>query len=74
MSILFLKYFYDVTKINIIVSIFIGIITESVLGFIICFGIFGEIIGFVVYSHFKREQYYFYLNKGYTKTGLMRIL
>lgn len=66
-----MKYLYDITKINIIISILIGIITESVLGFTICFGFFGEIIAFIVYAQFKNEQYYFYLNKGYTKRGLM---
>lgn len=39
--------------------------------YIICFGTFGMLITLMVYRHFQNEQYYFYLNHGYTKTELM---
>ena len=67
MSILFFKYYIDITRINILVTIIFGYMTN----FIICFGTFGMLITFVVYRQFQNEQYYFYLNHGYTKTELM---
>jgi hypothetical protein len=71
MILLFLKYYYDTTKINVIISVGIGIISESTKGVAICLGTFGTLISFIIYSNFKKEQYYFYLNQGYTKTELM---
>lgn len=44
-----------------------GLMTD----FIICFGTFGMLISFMVYRQFQNDQYYFYLNQGYTKTELM---
>lgn len=67
MSRLFLKYYIDITRINILVTIVFGYMTN----FIICFGTFGMLITFMVYRQFQNEQYYFYLNHGYTKTELM---
>jgi len=66
MNRLFFKYYYDITKINILVSILIGL---QDIG--ICFGTFGTLISFFVYRYFKNDQYYFYLNQGFTKKELM---
>lgn len=67
MNRLFLKYYFDITRINILVSIFIGLFTNI----LICFGTFGILISFVIFRYFQNEQYYFYLNQGYTKAELM---
>ena len=67
---LFLKYYYDVTKFNLIVSVGIGILTESAKGFLISFGTFGGLISFLAYKQFKNNEYYFYLNQGYIKSEL----
>lgn len=66
MSRLFLKYYYDTTKINILVSIIIGLQKID-----ICFGSFGTLFSFMIYRYYKNDQYYFYLNHGFTKTELM---
>ena len=67
MSRLFFKYYIDITRINILVTLIFGLLTN----FIICFGTFGILISFMVYRQFQNEQYYFYLNHGYTKTELI---
>jgi len=68
MTNLFLKYYFDITKINLLVTLVIGFFSS----FIICFGTFGTLISFMIYSYFQKEQYYFYLNQGFTKLELMR--
>jgi hypothetical protein len=67
MNRLLLKYYYDITRINILVTILIGLLTDI----IICFGSFGILISFIIYRYYQNDQYYFYLNHGYTKTELM---
>jgi hypothetical protein len=64
---LFIKYYIDITRINILVTVIIGLLTD----FILCFGTFGSLISFFVYRQFQNEQYYFYLNQGYSKNELM---
>ena len=64
---LFIKYYIDTTRINVLVTLIIGLLTN----FIICFGTFGTLISFFVYRQFQNEQYYFYLNHGYSKNELM---
>jgi len=66
MNRLFFKYYYDTTRINLLVSILVGL-----QEFAICFGSAGMIISFGVYRYFQNEQYTFYLNHGFTKRELM---
>ena len=67
MNRLFFKYYIDITRINIPTSIVIGYFTNV----FICFGTFGVLISFMTYRYFQNDQYYFYLNHGYTKNELM---
>ena len=67
MNRLFLKYYFDITRINVLVTLVIGLLSN----FIICFGTFGVLISFFIYRQFQNEQYYFYLNQGYSKKELM---
>ncbi len=67
MNRVFLKYYTDITRINILVSIVFGFLSSVV----ICFGTVGTIISFAVFRYFQNDQYYFYLNYGYSKAGLM---
>lgn len=60
MNKLFLKYYYDITKINILVTVLLGL-----QHFAIFFGTFGTAISFFVYRYFAGNQYYFYLNQGF---------
>ncbi|MCW3102687.1 MAG: hypothetical protein JWO09_1127 [Bacteroidetes bacterium] len=74
MSRLFFKYYTDITRINIIVTVIFGLLTSQMWHlstFTICFGTFGTLISFIVYRQFQNAQYYFYLNHGYTKAELM---
>ena len=66
MNRLFFKYYFDITRINVLVSIIIGIQHIA-----ICFGTFGMLISFFIYHYYQREQYYFYLNFGFTKIKLI---
>lgn len=66
MNRLFFKYYYDVTRINILVSIIIGLQDIA-----ISFGSFGSLISFMIYRYYQNDQYYFYLNHGFTKKELM---
>ncbi len=67
MNSLFFKYYYDLTRINILVSIIIGL-----QYIVICFGTFGMLISFIIYRYYKNDQYYFYLNHGFTKKELIK--
>jgi len=64
------KYYIDTTIYNLCLSILIvpyaGVIWASVV-----FGTIGTIIGFVIYSYFKKNEYYLYYNHGYSKKMLM---
>ncbi|MCW3071807.1 MAG: hypothetical protein JWO44_1697 [Bacteroidetes bacterium] len=74
MSRLFFKYYIDITRINILVTIVFGLLTKVfglLTNYIICFGTFGILISFLIYRQFQNQQYYFYQNQGYTKTELM---
>jgi hypothetical protein len=66
MNRIFFKYYFDITKINVLVSIVIGLQYIA-----ICFGTYGILISFMIYRYYKNDQYYFYLNQGFTKTELM---
>lgn len=67
MNRLFLKYYIDTTRFNILACIVIGLFTNV----FICFGTYGVFISFITYRYFQNHQYYFYLNQGYTKNELM---
>lgn len=66
MNNLFFKYYCDITRINILVSIIIGLQEIA-----ISFGSFGSVISFMIYRYFQNDQYYFYINQGFTKKELM---
>ena len=54
---IFLKYYLDVTVYNLLLSFVVGL--------------FGTLLGFLVYEYFKKREYYFYFNYGYTKKMLI---
>ena len=66
MNRLFLKYYFDTTKFNIIFSIVFGLQEIA-----ICFGTFGTLFSFLIYRYYQNDQYFFYLNHGFTKKELM---
>ncbi len=65
------KYYYDSTIYNIGLSI----LTAAYAGFLwalMVFGTIGTVIGFIVYSYFREQEYYFYYNYGYSKNMLIK--
>ena len=71
MSELFLKYYYDVTKYNIYISILVIIFTQRLYAGVISFGTFGMVGSFFVYRYYQNIEYYFYLNAGLSKRGII---
>ncbi len=71
MSELFLKYYFDVTRYNVLISILVIILTGRLLAAIISFGTFGMVISLFVYRYYQNIEYYFYLNKGLSKKKII---
>ena len=67
---IFLKYYLDVTVYNLLLSFVVGLY-GGVFYSLITFGVFGTLLGFLVYEYFKKREYYFYFNYGYTKKMLI---
>ncbi len=70
MSRLFFKYYFDVTKYNVVFCILFLIITPSFVEFIVLFGTIGIVASFMAYRYFQNIEYYFYLNCGLSKRSL----
>jgi hypothetical protein len=68
---LFGKYYYDVTKYNIIFSTVAAILTEHLITGIVSFGTIGIFISLLVYKQFNDVEYYFYLNGGLSKKEMI---
>ncbi|WP_255083200.1 hypothetical protein, partial [Zhouia amylolytica] len=67
----FWKYYKDVTIFNLVFSIIFGIISNYFWG-LISFCSLGIIIGLLGFQYFKKQEYYLYLNLGYTKLSLIK--
>jgi hypothetical protein len=70
MSRLFLKYYFDVTKYNVVFCILFFILRPNIIEFIILFGTIGVVVSFMAYKYFQNIEYYFYANGGLSKTHL----
>ena len=67
MTELFFKYYYDITKYNVLVSILVFILTQQLFAGVLSFGTFGMAISLALYRHYQNIEYYFYLNAGLSK-------
>jgi hypothetical protein len=67
---LFFKYYFDVNKVNFIVTFIILILFRNVVAFSITFSTFGLFISYLSFNYFHSIEYYFYANGGYSKTKL----
>lgn len=65
----FSKYYSDTLIYNLGLSVVIGLYVGFIWGMII-FGTIGTVIGFVGHAYFKKNEYYFYYNYGYSKKAL----
>jgi hypothetical protein len=77
MTRLFLNYYFDVIKYNLLFCIFYIIVRSlttslrvDLMEAIIHFGTFGVLISFAAYKYFQSIEYYFYLNAGLSKRYL----
>lgn len=71
MSHAFWKYYMDVTRYNIAISVILALITLNPLNGIVCLATGGMVIGLYCYKQFQQSQYYFYYNIGITKRKLI---
>jgi hypothetical protein len=68
-----LKYYYDLTKYNVVFSLLIGFVTHHAFVGILTFGTFGILVGLMCFKRFQNNQYYFYYNLGISKVKLISI-
>lgn len=72
MSRLFLKYYIDITKYNLLFCLMCTI-SQDFKELIIIFGSFGFFVSVLLYEHFHKIEYYFYRNGGFSKQRLLFI-
>ena len=68
---LFLKYYTDVNKFNLLVSSIPLLLNQSFAVSVLSFGSFGMVASFIIYRYYYNIQYYFYANAGLSKMKLM---
>ena len=68
---LFTKYYFDVTRYNVIFSTIIIILTGRLTAGIVTFATVGIFVSFLVYRQLNNLQYYFYINGGLSKKKMM---
>ncbi|HRQ51048.1 MAG TPA: hypothetical protein PLR74_10960 [Agriterribacter sp.] len=68
---LFLKYYSDVNKFNLLISLMVLITGQSLAAGIFSFGSVGMVASFIIYRYYYNIQYYFYANAGFSKNKLM---
>lgn len=71
MADLYFKYYRDITRYDILFCILVLILTQRLLAAVILFGTFGTIISLMLYKYYQNIEYYFYLNGGLSKRGLI---
>ena len=59
MTALFLKYYTDVTRYNVLFSILVIILTQQISAGILSFGTFGMGVSLLFYRHYQNIEYYF---------------
>lgn len=68
---LFLKYYTDVNKFNLAISLIVLMIGQSLSAGIISFCSIGMATSFIIYRYYYNIQYYFYANAGLSKIKLI---
>jgi len=71
MTELFFRYYRDVTKYNVLFTLFITVMSRSAFAIPVSFGVAGNIFSFFIYTHFQSIEYYFYLNGGLSKNRII---
>jgi hypothetical protein len=67
----FWKYYVDVTRYNVAVSMAVGLVSADALKAIFCFVTGGMLLSIICYQQLQNNQYYFYYNLGLTKKRLI---
>ena len=68
---LFLKYYSDVNKFNLLISLIVSTISQNLSAGIISFGSIGLAASFIIYRYYYNIQYYFYANAGLSRIKLV---
>lgn len=71
MTELFFKYYYDLTRYNLLFCIVVMLLTQRLTAAIVSFGTIGMLVALLVYRYYQNIEYYFYLNAGLTKKGII---
>lgn len=70
-TILFLKYYRDVNKVNVIVSLIILVWRQNLWTSVISYATIGLLASYLAFNYFHKLEYYFYANAGYSKNQLI---
>jgi len=62
MTELFLKYYWDIAKYNLLFCILVQILTQNTYATVISYGTIGMAVSLFLYSYYHHIEYYFYLN------------
>ena len=73
MSAIFFKYYIDITRYNLLLCILVLILTRNIYAAVIAFGSFGMLMAIFVYRYYQNIEYYFYLNAGLSKRGIIML-
>jgi hypothetical protein len=71
MTELFLKYYWDIAKYNLLFCILVNFLTQNSYAAVISFATIGMAVSLFLYSYFHNIEYYFYLNAGLSKKGII---
>ena len=71
MTELFLKYYWDVAKYNLLFCILVKIFTQNSYAAVISFGTIGMAVSLILFGYYHDIEYYFYLNAGLSKKAII---
>jgi uncharacterized MnhB-related membrane protein len=68
---LYLKYYFDVSRYNLLFSILVIILTQNLLAAVVYFGTLGSVVSLALFRYHQNIEYYFYLNAGLSKKAII---
>lgn len=71
MTEIYFKYYRDVTKYNLLFCMLVTILTQRIYAGVISFGTIGMVVSLFLYRYYQNIEYYFYLNAGLSKRGII---
>jgi hypothetical protein len=71
MTELFLKYYWDIAKFNLLFCLLVVILTGNIYAAVISFGTIGMPVSLFLFRYYHNIEYYFYLNAGLSKKRII---